>query len=222
MRWVLAVQRVIIASPKGGGGKSTLTRNLAVAASYAGVHVATADLDPQATLTAWSRRRPPDKAIPHYRVGWGDADALLDDEELHVHELVLIDTPPSIEAQPAAFKKLLTAADLVLVPCRPTFDDAESVTPFLKHLRDTGKRSVVVLTFIKPRVNVNAVKTYLLEVAEICPIEVGDRTDYARAGAKGLALIDIPNSSGGEEMHAIWMFIKKSLNGSRARGTAKA
>ena len=133
------MQRVIVASPKGGGGKSTLTRNLAVAATYAGVRVATADLDPQATLTAWSRRRPPDKAVPHYRLRWDDADALLDNEELRAHELVLIDTPPSIEAQPAAFQKLLAAADLVLVPCRPTFDDAESVVPFLKLLRDTGK-----------------------------------------------------------------------------------
>jgi chromosome partitioning protein len=216
------VQRVVMAAPKGGSGKTMLTRNLAVAAAATGVRVATADLDPQATLTAWSRRRPQDKAIPHYKVAWADAGALLDDDELGVHELVLIDTPPSIEAQPAAFQKLLGAADLVLVPCRPTFDDAESVAPFLKHLRDTGKRAVVVLTFIKPRVNINAVKTYLLEAAEICPVDVGDRTDYARAGAKGLALMDIPNSPGGEEIHGVWMFVKKSLSRSKARGKTAA
>jgi chromosome partitioning protein len=216
------VQRVLMAAPKGGSGKTMLTRNLAVAAAATGVRVATADLDPQATLTAWSRRRPPDKAIPHYRVAWAEADALLDDDELRAHELVLIDTPPSIEAQPAAFRKLLDAADLVLVPCRPTFDDAESVAPFLKHLRDTRKRAVVVLTFIKPRVNINAVKTFLLEVAEICPVDIGDRTDYARAGAKGLALMDIPNSPGGEEIHGVWMFVKKSLSRSTARGKTAA
>jgi chromosome partitioning protein len=216
------VQRVVMAAPKGGSGKTMLTRNLAVAATATGVRVATADLDPQATLTAWSRRRPPDKAIPHYRVAWADADALLDDEELGLHELVLIDTPPSIEAQPAAFQKLLDATDFVLVPCRPTFDDAESVAPFLKHLRDTGKRAAVVLTFIKPRVNINAVKTYLLEAAEICPVEIGDRTDYARAGAKGLALMDIPNSPGGEEIHGVWMYVKKSLSRSKTRGKTAA
>jgi chromosome partitioning protein len=216
------VQRVLMAAPKGGSGKTMLTRNLAVAAAATGVRVATADLDPQATLTAWSRRRPPDKAIPHYRVEWADADALLDDDELRAHEIVLIDTPPSIEAQPTAFQKLLDAADLVLVPCRPTFDDAESVGPFLKHLRETGKRAIVVLTFIKPRVNINAVKTYLLEAAEICPVDIGDRTDYARAGAKGLALMDIPNSPGGEEIHGVWMFVKNSLSRSKARGKTTA
>jgi chromosome partitioning protein len=216
------VQRILMAAPKGGSGKTMLTRNLAVAAVATGMRVATADLDPQATLTAWSRRRPPDRAIPHYRVAWADADALLDDDELHAHDLVLIDTPPSIEAQPAAFQKLLNATDLVLVPCRPTFDDAESVAPFLRHLRETGKRAIVVLTFIKPRVNINAVKTFLLEVSEICPVDIGDRTDYARAGAKGLALMDIPNSPGAEEIHGIWMFVRKSLSRSRTSGKVKA
>jgi chromosome partitioning protein len=216
------VQRVLMAAPKGGSGKTMLTRNLAVAAVATGVRVATADLDPQATLTAWSRRRPPDKAIPHYKLAWADADALLDDDELRAHELVLIDTPPSIEAQPVAFKKLLDAVDLVLVPCRPTFDDAESVAPFLAHLRRVEKRAVVVLTFIKPRVNINAVKTYLLEVAEICPVDIGDRTDYARAGAKGLALMDIPNSAGGEEIHGVWMFVRKLISRSKASGKTAA
>src|ERR1700712_5126701 len=107
------VIRIICASPKGGSGKSGLTRNLAVAAAYDGVKVATADLDPQATLTMWSRRRPAElPPIPHYRVAWDEADGLLDDSELKPHGAILIDTPPSIETQPAAFVKLLSVANL--------------------------------------------------------------------------------------------------------------
>lgn len=201
--------RILVASPKGGPGKSHLARNLAVAAARDKIKVATADLDPQATLTIWSRRRPDDMpAIPHYKVAWTDADALLDDDELAAHDAILIDTPPSIETQPTAFSKLLGASDLVLVPCRPTFDDAESAAPFLKHLRDQGKRAVVVLNFVKPRVNVNAVKAYLLEHGEICPVDIADRTDYARAGAKGLGLLDVPGHIGGDEMRGVWLFVK--------------
>jgi chromosome partitioning protein len=203
------VYRLVAAAPKGGSGKTMLTRNLAVAAAWDRLKIATADLDPQATLTIWSRRRPVDMPpIPHYRLAWDDADALLDDSELVEHAAVLIDTPPSIETQPAAFGKLLAAADLVLVPCRPTFDDAESVAPFLKHLREEGRRAVVVLNFVKPRVNVNAVKSYLLDVGEICPVEIADRTDYARAGAKGLGLLDIAGHVGADEMQAVWRFVK--------------
>jgi chromosome partitioning protein len=216
------VYRILAASPKGGCGKTTLTRNIAVAAVRDKVKVATADLDPQATLTIWSRRRPQDElAIPHYRVAWNDTDALLDDDELQMHEAILIDTPPSIETQPKAFSKLLSAADLVLVPCRPTFDDAESAAPFLKHLHNDGRHAVVVLNFVKPRVNTNAVKSYLLEHGEICPIEIADRTDYARAGAKGLGLLDVPNHVGGDEIQGVWRFVKSKV-WRRARGETAA
>ena len=216
------VYRILVASPKGGGGKTTVTRNIAVAAAHDKVKVATSDLDPQATLTIWSRRRPESKPhIPHYKVAWADADALLDDDELRGHDALLIDTPPSIETQPSAFSKLLAAADLVLVPCRPTFDDAESAAPFLKHLSATGKRAVVILNFVKPRVNVNAVKSYLLEHGELCPVEIADRTDYARAGAKGLGLLDVPGHVGADEVRGVWLFVKSRV-WRRARGKVKA
>jgi len=206
------VRRVLIASPKGGVSKSNLTRNLAVAAVRDGIKVSTADLDPQATLTIWSRRRPSSSpAIPHYRVTWDDVDALLDDAELSPYGLILIDTPPSIESQPAAFSKLLAAANLVIVPCRPTFDDAESAAPFLKHLREEGRRAIVVLTFVKPRVNTSAVKSYLLEHGELCPIEIADRTDYARAGAKGLGLMDLQGHVGADEVRGVWVFVKSRI-----------
>ena len=211
--------RILICGPKGGSGKSMITRNLAVAAVRDKIKIATADLDPQATLTIWSRRRPDDMpAIPHYKVAWADAGALLDDGELSAHDAILIDTPPSIETQPAAFSRLLSASDLVLVPCRPTFDDAESAAPFLKHLREQGKRAVTVLNFVKPRVNVNAVKAYLLEHGEICPVEIADRTDYARAGAKGLGLLDVPGHIGGDEVRGIWLFVKNTVWKEKRRG----
>jgi chromosome partitioning protein len=202
------MKRLIFSSPKGGNGKSHLTRNLAIAASQDGFKIATADLDPQATLTIWSRRRPDPLKIPHYRVSWDDADALFEDSEFGNIDALLIDTPPSIEAQPIVFGKLLAAADLVIVPCRPTFDDAESVGPFLKHLRSEDMNAVAVLNCVKPRVNINAVKTYLIDAGELCPVEVADRTDYARAGAKGLGLLDIPNHPGVDEIRGVWRFMR--------------
>ena len=206
------MKRILLASPKGGVGKTTLTRNLAVAGVHDKLKVATADLDPQATLTIWSRRRPEtEKPIPHYKVAWADADALLNDAEMPNIDTLLIDTPPSIETQPAAFASLMAAADFVLVPCRPTFDDAESAAPFLKHLRDQGKKSAIVLTFVKPRVNISAVKGYLLEHGDICPVEIADRTDYSRAGAKGLGLMDIPKHVGVDEVRGVWIFVKNQV-----------
>ena len=84
-----------------------------------------ADLDPQATLTICSRRRRKTApAISHFKVVWSDADALLDDAEMEGYDALFIDTPPSIETQPAAFQALLAKADLIVVPTR-----ARSMTP---------------------------------------------------------------------------------------------
>lgn len=93
------LKRILFAAPKGGVSKSTLCRNLAVAASMDGLRVSTADLDPQASLTIWARRRPTTApSIKHYRVAWADAAALLDDSEFSSADVLMIDTPPSIEA----------------------------------------------------------------------------------------------------------------------------
>jgi chromosome partitioning protein len=216
------MRRLVFASPKGGSGKSTICRNVAAAAAHAGIKVATADLDPQATLTIWSRRRPKTAlAIPHFKVAWTEADALLDDGELEGFDALFIDTPPSIETQPAAFRALLAKANLIVVPTRATFDDAESVAPFLKHLREEQRPAVAVLNFVKPRVNINAVKSFLLDAGELCPVEVADRTDYARAGAKGLGLIDVPGHAGADEMQAVWSFVRGKVWGREEKQRTK-
>jgi chromosome partitioning protein len=95
-----------------------------------------------------------------------------------------------------------------VVPTRATFDDVESVAPFLRHLREERRPAVAVLNFVKPRVNINAVKSFLLDAGELCPVEVADRTDYARAGAKGLGLVDVPGHAGADEMQAVWSFVR--------------
>ena len=208
------MKRIVFASPKGGSGKSTICRNLAAAATHSGLKAVTADLDPQATLTIWSRRRPKTSPVlPHFKVAWSEAEALLDDGEMDGYDALFVDTPPSIETQPAAFQALLAKADLIVVPTRATFDDAESVAPFLKHLRDEGLPAVAVLNFVKPRVNINAVKSFLLDAGELCPVEVADRTDYARAGAKGLGLVDVPGHPGADEMQAVWSFVRGKVWG---------
>lgn len=211
------VKRLLFCSPKGGVGKGTLCRNISTLAAHEGLVVATADLDPQASLTIWSRRRP--KTLPlitHYRIAWSDADALLDDAEFKGIDVLMIDTPPSIEAQPAAFGSLIAAADLIIVPCRPTFDDAESVGPFLRHLRKQGRPALAVLNCVKPRVNIRSVKAYLIDAGELCPMDVADRTDYARAGEKGMGLADIPNHPNADEMKAVWSHIKARLRKEKA------
>src|SRR4051794_6497748 len=151
--------RVVISSPKGGCGKTNIARNLAAAAAQEGLSVCTADLDPQRTLTRWARRRPGNvPGVVHYQVEWKDAEALVAEDGIETTDVLFIDTPPSIEAHPIEMKRLIAAADLLLVPCRASFDDVESAVPYLEALRSSGAKPVVVANFTKPRLNVAAEK----------------------------------------------------------------
>lgn len=204
--------RIVLSSPKGGCGKTHLARSLAAAAAHDGFSVSTADLDPQRTLTRWARRRPTTvPGVNHYEVGWDDAEALTAEDGVTPTDLLIIDTPPSIEAHPIEFKRLVAGADLILVPCRPTFDDVESAVPYLRALRAGGGRPVVVMNATKPRVNVVPEKTLLMAAAELCPIEIGDRADHNRAGSKGLTLADLNGHVGGDEIRGLWMYVKTRL-----------
>jgi chromosome partitioning protein len=205
--------RIVVSSPKGGCGKTNTARNLATAAAHDGLDVATADLDPQRTLTRWARRRPGSvPPVVHYQVEWPDASALTDKDGIDPADLLFIDTPPSIEAHPAEMKRLIAAANLILVPCRASFDDVESAVPYLQALRQGGAKPVVVVNFARPRLNVAAEKAMLLRAAELCPIELGERADYNRAGAKGLGLVDVSGHPGGDEVRALWAYVRQRLD----------
>ncbi len=204
--------RIVISSPKGGCGKTNTARNLAAAAAYDGFTVSTADLDPQRTLTRWARRRPGSvPGIVHYQVEWADTEALTSEDGIEPSDFLFIDTPPSIETHPAEMRRLIAAADLVLVPCRASFDDVESAVPYLKTLRASGTKPVVVINFSRPRLNVAAEKGMLLAAAELCPIELGERADYNRAGSKGYGLVDVTGHVGGDEVRTLWAFVKQRL-----------
>src|SRR4028119_562757 len=52
------VKVIVAASQKGGSGKTTLVRSLAVAAEARHAPVVMLDTDPQGSLTSWYNRRP--------------------------------------------------------------------------------------------------------------------------------------------------------------------
>ena len=118
------MKTIVIAARKGGAGKTTLTRNLAVAASADGLKVLCVDLDPQASLRGWWERRE------------ADAPSMLDRDPQppeikaslaavsQAFDLCLIDTPPT---RAEWLNEALVNADLVLIPVRPSPDDLRAV-----------------------------------------------------------------------------------------------
>ncbi|WP_426960032.1 AAA family ATPase [Muricoccus radiodurans] len=208
------MKRIVFASPKGGAGKTTLCRNLAVSAAAAGLKVAVGDLDPQRTLTRWWRRRgSAEHSVSHYELAMDDVASLVSDGSVDDCDAFFVDTPPSIETYPDALRQLIDSADFIVVPARPSLDDAESAVPFMAMLRRRGRRASFVLNAVKPRTNIIAVKTLLLKAGELCPVEVADRVDFMRAAEYGVGMADLGEHPGAREIEGVWNYVRAKVWG---------
>jgi chromosome partitioning protein len=201
----------VVAGPKGGLGKTSLSRNLAIAALRSGVKVALADLDRQRTLTKWYGRRPEGMAeIPLWTAEMADIEELL--TAISGYDLVIVDTPPGIEAFPEHVERLVEAADLVLVPCGPSIDESESVTEWAAHLRRLGKPYAFVLT--RAERNTNSTKKArmdLIKAGRLCPFDVPKVEDMKRSSELGLGLLEIRGAAGSDDIKGVFEFVRQEL-----------
>jgi len=204
-------KRLLICSPKGGCGKTNTSRNLAVAAALDGLKVVTVDFDQQRTLSLWwARRKRPLVEIVNYEATLTDVDDVL---ALDEGDLLILDSPPNHEGVEGGLQKLVAASDFILVPTRPTNDDAQSAIPLMKFIRRNNKEAAFVLNAVKPRVNLKKVKDKLDAAGPICPIEIGDRIDYPNAADDGLGIIEAKTRSpeGADEVRGVWGFVKRRI-----------
>jgi chromosome partitioning protein len=138
------MQTIAVISQKGGAGKTTVSIELGFAAHAAGFATAIIDLDPQGTAAKWADRRQTDGPS----VMGGQASRLgviLDAARANGAELALIDTPPSAEAIALQAAK---AADLVLVPTRPSGFDIEAIQTTLEMAEFAKRQAVVVVNAV--------------------------------------------------------------------------
>src|SRR4051812_14482865 len=87
------MKTVAVLARKGGVGKTTLARVLAVQSVIEGKRSAIVDCDPQQSAVLWAKRRPyPAPAIE--ALGSNTIPAVIDSLERKKAELVILDTPP--------------------------------------------------------------------------------------------------------------------------------
>ena len=117
------MQTLSVISQKGGAGKTTLALNLAVASELAGSPAVLVDVDPQSSAAAWgdSRESEAPVVVSAQAARLGE---VLETAREHGAELAIIDTAP--HAQTDALNAA-RAADLVLVPCRPSVLDLRAI-----------------------------------------------------------------------------------------------
>jgi len=146
---------ILVASSKGGVGKTTIATHLAAHAAVSGRHSVLLDADPQGSSSRWAGRRSEagaavveiiDGASGHKRA-WTKVPA-------HAGQVV-IDAAAGADAQ--ALAVYLEHTDAILVPVLPSALDIEATVPFLNSLarhprvRQGGLKVGLVLNRLRPR-----------------------------------------------------------------------
>ncbi len=122
------MRKVLVASSKGGCGKTTIATNLAACWAHRGHKAGLIDADPQGSSLNWARMRPPD--LPQVDVVANGRNAL--ERMAADHEIVVIDTPAG--ARPAQLQRWIDEVDAVVVPVLPSGIDLDASLPYLREL----------------------------------------------------------------------------------------
>jgi chromosome partitioning protein len=201
---------VVLASQKGGAGKTTLAAHLAVAAEIAGNGpTVLIDTDPQASLAAWWNGRKAETPVfaPVTLRELSDKLAALAKAQ---YAYAFIDTPPAITESVRAVVKL---ADFVLIPTRPSPHDLRAVGRTVDLVTETARPFAFTVTQAKPntRLTVQAVAA-LSAHGVISPSIIHDRVDYAASMIDGRTVLEIdPRGRSTSEIIELWSFIKKRI-----------
>ena len=205
---------------KGGSGKSTLAASLAVAARDARESVAIIDLDPQQSLLNWAALRG-DSDIAVETCTPGRLEALLGSLERNGVTLAIVDTAggetPGAEAA-------MRAADLCIVPARPSVFDLVATEGTRKALRSLRRDYAFVLNQCYANTETQRVQDGV-EALEalgglLSPL-ITARVDYQEASKYGLGVTEYnPEGKAAEEMAALWRSVKRRIG--KPKATARA
>lgn len=131
---------IVVANPKGGVGKSTLSTNLAGYLTYQGFNVMLGDVDVQQSSRSWLQLRP--AALPPI-AAWDIVDGHIAKPPKGTTHMVL-DTPAGLHG--GRFEKVMKIADKVIVPLQASMFDILATQTFLQELKDfKGKFEIGVV-----------------------------------------------------------------------------
>lgn len=202
------MKTILVAAQKGGAGKTTLSRNLAVAAAADGQNVLCVDLDPQGSLRGWWQAR--ENENPWMLEADPKPEALQKTLQAaaKVFDLAIIDTPP---AAPVWLADAIGTADLVLIPVRPSPDDLRAVGATIAAVTDAKVPFAFVLSQApRAKITEEAVRV-LAQHGRVAPVNIVQRVIYAETGASGAGVIETTDTKAAEEIRGIWTYVKGIL-----------
>jgi chromosome partitioning protein len=196
---------IAILARKGGVGKGLLARSIAVSGLIHGMKTAICDTDPQGSCLAWGKRREePAPTIEGMDQPLGAKLALL--KKLGA-DLVLIDTPPSIQP---AINLAAANADLCLIVSGVGPEDVEAVGATADIVRSLKKPSAIILNRCPSRAQSVSMARAALTTFHlpVCPVALTQLVAHQYASADGLTASELePNGKAARELEALWKWI---------------
>jgi chromosome partitioning protein len=201
---------------KGGTGKTTLSIHLAVQAGLDRLKVLLLDTDPQASATAWWRRRSGSTPALVQAGGQELADKL-DTARRHGYDLAVVDTAPhsSEEARICA-----SLSDRVCIPTRPAILDLDAIGASTRLVADIGVGAEIVLNSCPPpnrfgEAHIVQEARQALEIygAAIAEVAISQRVAFSHALIDGRAVSEFDR--GGKaagEIERLWTGLKRGLH----------
>lgn len=186
---------IVVANPKGGVGKSTLSTNLAGSFAANGEWVALADLDRQQSAQAWLALRP--GGLPPIEAWQIDLDAPA--KPPRGLERAVVDTPAGLHGNRLA--TALELADKVIVPLQPSMFDILATQHFLERLakEKAVRKGAIEVGVVGMRVDArtrSADQLHRFVEGLALPVLgfLRDTQNYVQLAAHGLTLWDVAKS----------------------------
>jgi chromosome partitioning protein len=200
---------------KGGTGKTTLSIHLAVQASLSGFRVLLVDLDPQASASAWwrRRRRPQPDLIQSRGPGLPET---LQKASASGYDLALIDTAPHSSEDARICARL---ADWVCIPTRPAILDLDAIRPTTDLVTQAEVDATIVLNgcppptaYGEPHIVSEAREALRIYRIPVCNAAISQRVAFSHALIDGQAVSEYDkDGKGAREIQRLWAFARNSL-----------
>jgi chromosome partitioning protein len=181
---------VVVANPKGGVGKSTLSTHIAGYFAAQGHAVMLGDVDRQQSSRLWLGLRPPAaRPIATWDVS---ADLIAKPPKGSTH--VVLDTPAGLHGW--RFNDVMKMANKVIVPLQPSVFDIFATRAFLDQLLQNKHRDRLQLALVGMRVDARTIAADKLhEFVDTLGLPVladlRDTQNYVHLAARGLTLFDV-------------------------------
>lgn len=181
---------VVVANPKGGVGKSTLSTNVAGYFAAKGHAVMLGDADKQQSSGLWLGLRPAAaRPIRTWEIG---VDDIAKPPKGTTH--VVIDTPAGLHGR--RFKDIVKQADKVLVPLQPSVFDMFATRTFLDELAESRHASRAKVGIVGMRLDPRTIaadkfREFVEQTGLPLVGYLRDTQNYIHLAAQGLTVFDV-------------------------------